>query len=818
MGRIPLATWIWRSYARTALVPLSLVEVVLIAIYIQTNYWTRQANIDALRQEATGFMQRIVDQEAEQVSRQLHSVTQLTELYRQQAALALATPARPGLEKPDRYALAPNGVYQSRRNDGGSAVYYSGLVPVGPAEQEKVRRSAALDPLMKQIKALNPLVVQIYLNTRDSMNRIFPYTEGVTQFPAKMDITRFNFYYEADAAHDPTRAPVWTDVYLDPAGQGWLASCIAPVYQGDVLEAVVGLDVTVGTIARRVLDLQLPWGAYGVLVGKNGSLIAMPKAGEADFGLAELLHHHYQQVVGQDTFKPDTFNLFKRPQLQQLATRLTTESSGLAEADIGGPRLLAWQRIGETGWTFLMVAAPERIFASAMDLSQRLERIAYGMIGALVLFYLLFFLGLFFRARVASRAIAEPLKAIENMMLGIGQARYEQTAPEFNVQELHQTARELSRMGRDLWATHRALLTVQQRLREHVNWLNAVFRLSPDGLVTFDREGRVSQANPAFFALTGFTLAEVEGWNLARFWCHIAGLTPPPGPPAPFPPRAGDSIPLQFIRPKARTLHCQVQAFDESDQDEISSGAVIVYFQDVTREAELDRMKSEFLATAAHELRTPLTLVVGYSELLATGQLEPAFTAELAASILNHGRQLEAIVTDLLDLSRLEAGAGRDFAFVRQPLGPLVARAVQVDAAVRRQALHLENLAELGGTEVQVDGGALRLALVKVLDNAATYSLAGTTIRVRLRRSEAGAPPEIGVEIADQGIGMSPEQVERVGARFYRADTSGAVPGTGLGMSIVENIVSLHHGHLEIASILGRGTAVTLWLPLAGDG
>lgn len=806
-AKLPLATWIWRSYAKTALVPLLLVEVALIGTYIQTNYWSRQANIDLLRQEATQAMQRIAQQESGIVSNQLNAVTQLTDLYRQEAAQVMAAPTRPGLENPDRYRMNPSGVYHTFKDDGGSAVYYSGIVPVGKAEMEKVRRSAALDPLMKHIKAVNPLVVQLYLNTHDSLNRIYPYMEAVTQYAAKMDIPSYNFYYEADAAHDPQRKPVWTDVYLDPAGQGWLASCIAPVYRGDFLEGVVGLDITVATIAQRVLDLKLPWGAYGVLVGKNGSLLAMPGAGERDFGLTELLSHQYQQAVGKDTFKPDEFSLFKRPQLRNLAERMTTEPAGLAGADIGGERMVAWHRIEETGWTFLVIAAPANIYSAALSLSSQLERIGYAMIAALAVFYLLFFFGLLARARVASRTIAQPLKTIEGMMLGIGQGAYDQKVPEFNVLELHQTARELGAMGHELGAAHRALLDTQQRLVEHIRWLDAVFQLSPDGLVAFDQYGRIAQGNPAFLAMTGFSKAQIEGWTLADFEQGLVQISATPGPLA---LDVDGSFTLDFVRPCPRTVFCQVRAFDPAQGR--PPKALIAYFRDMTREMELDRMKSEFLATAAHELRTPLTVVSGYAELLSACEFDPASQKEMAGSILEQSRKLILIVADLLDLSRLETRAGQDFNIIPQSLEPIIHEAIQEVAANQGRRARVECPDALCQIDVPVDDLKFKLALVKVLNNACTYSPPGSPVAVALRFRHQDGRDELGVEVTDQGIGMTPEQLEQIFDRFYRADTSGKVPGTGLGMCIVKEIMDVHRGSVEIASQPGEGTRVSLWL------
>ena len=102
---------------------------------------------------------------------------------------------------------------------------------------------------------------------------------------------------------------------------------------------------------------------------------------------------------------------------------------------------------------------------------------------------------------------------------------------------------------------------------------------------------------------------------------------------------------------------------------------------------------------------------------------------------------------------------------------------------------------------------------MNVLTNAEKYSLAGNEIKVTTLES-AGY---FGVEVRDQGIGMSEEQIRHVGERFWRADTSGSRPGTGLGMSIVKEIVEYHGGHLDISSMLNVGTSVTLWFPVSAN-
>lgn len=105
------------------------------------------------------------------------------------------------------------------------------------------------------------------------------------------------------------------------------------------------------------------------------------------------------------------------------------------------------------------------------------------------------------------------------------------------------------------------------------------------------------------------------------------------------------------------------------------------------------------------------------------------------------------------------------------------------------------------------DAAKIRQAVMNVLTNAEKYSPAGTEIKVALL--EKGV--EVGIQVCDQGIGMTEEQLNHVGERFWRADKSGSIPGTGLGMSIVKEIVEFHGGYMEIKSIPDVGTTVTLW-------
>ena len=460
--------WIGWSYLRTALIPLLLVEVTLVLVYVASNNLARGENTRAMRDVASDELSRLSQSEAAVIDRQLAGLRGDVSVFAAAAGQALAEPLPadfPREERLARYGQGDGWGLHSVQDTGGAALYYSASTQVGDTQREKVLRAERLDPLMKAFVQYDPLAVQVYLNTFDSMNRIFPYFDVTKQYPPKLDVSTYNFYYEADLAHNPSRGAVWTDVYVDPAGQGWMASCIAPVYRGDVLEGVVGFDITVATLVKQVLDLKIPWGGYGILIGKAGTILALPSTGEVDFKLTELTKHDYQKAIVQDTFKPDDFNLLKRTDVGELPARMVAAQDGMLRMSLSGEeKLAAWSAVPSTGWRLLVVVPERQIFAEAAGLSARLDRIALLMVGGLVVFYIGFFFWLYGRAQRMSQRIAEPLSRINALVLGIGEGKYKQSIEPVGVRELDATAQGVVSMGARLGEEHQELLRVQADL------------------------------------------------------------------------------------------------------------------------------------------------------------------------------------------------------------------------------------------------------------------------------------------------------------------------------------------------------------------
>ena len=336
--------------------------------------------------------------------------------------------------------------------------------------------------------------------------------------------------------------------------------------------------------------------------------------------------------------------------------------------------------------------------------------------------------------------------------------------------------------------------------------LDAIFSLSPDGFAFFNRNGRLSMCNPALASLLGQSQQALTGLSSGEFEALLQSLGADPALLG-----DADSARLHLERPRPQTLQLALRAVHGSDG---TPRGHVLYLRDITRESEIDRMKSEFLSTAAHELRTPMASIHGFSELLLSRRYDEATQRDLLETIHRQSKSLVLLVNDLLDLARIEARVGHDLNISSVMLPPLVADTLAAlvlpDAAHRFSVQVADTL-----PRVDLDAAKFRQAFTNVLSNAIKYSPEGGPIHVVADLRERAGRHFVALEISDTGIGMTPAQQSRVFERFYRADASGAIPGTGLGMSLVREIMQLHDGEVTLQSTLGTGTTVTLWLPVS---
>lgn len=240
-------------------------------------------------------------------------------------------------------------------------------------------------------------------------------------------------------------------------------------------------------------------------------------------------------------------------------------------------------------------------------------------------------------------------------------------------------------------------------------------------------------------------------------------------------------------------------------------------FRDITKEVELDRLKSEFVSTVSHELRTPMTSIKGYVDLLlmgAAGQMSDAQTRYLQV-IQNNAERLHMLVNDLLDISRIETGK------TKLDLRPVdISQLIEdvVEGHLRGRIQHEnKNITVYTDTPndlplVNIDHARITQVLTNLLDNAFNYTPANGEIHVIARANG----DSVHVSVKDTGIGIAKENQNKIFDRFYRAENDDVqqIPGTGLGLSIVHSLVEMHNGDLTLQSEPGKGSTFSFNLPI----
>lgn len=402
-----------KEYVRAALIPIIIIEIMLLLLYFGINHYKNIKTRDTLLEEAKINLSEISKREAEKIDVQLAQVSNYARLLQRENQRFFSNPSVFNLPAaPPVLKVAPNGTMYKVNNNGGGSIYYSDFIPFTEASYRKARETEAFDPLYKAVVDLDPNVVAVYINTWDNMNRYYPFIDSAFFYiEPGLDVSKFNFYYLADSVNNPSRGVVWTDAYLDPAGQGWLASCIVPVYHGDFLEGVTGIDITIEMFIKNILQMQIPWEGSPMLVDEKGVVLAMPPRVEDILGLIELKTHDYAETVKQDTYKPDDYNLMKNEKIPESFREFMNSDKELMEINLNGKLfLVSKSKVKETGWHFLTLVDEDVLFAPALRLHRLGTTLGYFAILFLVLFYIPFFAFLIRKAENTSTKIISPLQ------------------------------------------------------------------------------------------------------------------------------------------------------------------------------------------------------------------------------------------------------------------------------------------------------------------------------------------------------------------------------------------------------------------------
>jgi signal transduction histidine kinase len=241
-------------------------------------------------------------------------------------------------------------------------------------------------------------------------------------------------------------------------------------------------------------------------------------------------------------------------------------------------------------------------------------------------------------------------------------------------------------------------------------------------------------------------------------------------------------------------------------------GAYLLW-RDLQREVRLAEVRAQFVSSVSHELKTPLTAIRMFAETLQMGRSQdPETQAEYLDTMVNECERLTRLVDDVLLFSKIEQGK-KAFQFKPASLAQVVAGAARAfQYPLAQQGFELQVSVEDELPPVPVDRDALQQAILNLLTNAMKYSGDARTIELALARRDQEAV----IRVTDHGVGIAPEEHARIFEKYYRAPTreNQLIPGTGLGLTLVAQIVKAHGGRVEVRSAPGQGSTFLICLPI----
>lgn len=420
MKNITLEKLIYKNYLKTSLASIIFIETILVLVYFLVSNNIINKNIDYILKDLQKNTTSIVNEKIELINNKLSEMESLVNILQKEHQDFFTNKLKFSPNQDIEFSFASNGMFYKVNNNGGSSVVVSNETKIDDDLLNELKNSEIFDITFKTIVNHEDDVVAAYFNSRKNYTRYYPFLDdSFDVFPSDINMTNYNFYYLADANHNPNRKSVWTDVYLDPAHKGWLLSIIAPIYNKDILEGVTGIDVSLENFISSFLKLKLPYDGKSFVMNKNGNLIAMQNELTNIFGIDNLNPYSYKkdEKIEETVYKNLEFNIenFKNEELVNTINRLIKQDLSQNSVMINGKKyLLFLEEVKKTNWYVISFIEEDKVLENVKNLEQEYKIVGYLVVGFIFIFYILFFIFLSKKAKEFVTQIVEPLK---NMIL-----------------------------------------------------------------------------------------------------------------------------------------------------------------------------------------------------------------------------------------------------------------------------------------------------------------------------------------------------------------------------------------------------------------
>jgi signal transduction histidine kinase len=419
-----------------------------------------QEGSSALVGEARGFLRNRTVDYARQINLQLEGIendARLLAIHAGQLLTDVGVYRVPFRE--ERYERAENGIFWTPRDHGGSNLFISTRTEITREMKRKIAVTELIDPVMKEIFENDPNSIYIFLASEENLVRGYPWFDAVAAMEGgtldpNFDLKQEPLYYLAKTRQGEEREEVWSEVYLDPAGKGWMVTCVSPVYLGDTFHGIIGIDVSLERIRDNVLDLELSGEGYAFLLTGSGNVLAAPP--EASEGLG--------WEMGTT---PDRFNLMasSNTSIAAIAREMVAGEVGIRQATISGLEMLVSFAPVETAhWSLGLMVSLEDITRRALMTADQIEEQTGGLIKHMMLISTLLLVAVAIATVLTYRWIAGPLNELVTGVTKIGSGELGYRVRIRGGDEIGQLARTFNDMAESLQRRQEELAVIQAKL------------------------------------------------------------------------------------------------------------------------------------------------------------------------------------------------------------------------------------------------------------------------------------------------------------------------------------------------------------------
>ncbi|RXJ82058.1 diguanylate cyclase [Arcobacter sp. F2176] len=348
-----------------------------------------------------------------------------------------------------------NGAYYKSIDNGGSSVWVKKIANLTDTLKAELNKTELLDNNLKTSVVNNELVVAAYYNSRYNYSRYYPFIKDVYNVISDdTKVEEYTFYYNADLKHNPQKKVVWTDVYLDPAGLGWMISALIPIYKDNILEGVTGIDVTINKIIENFLNFKIPYNGSTFLIDKDLNIIAMDKIIKNEFKIKNFNEYKYSknEKISHTVFRKEKeLLLFKNKELCNILEDIVSNKNYKNEFKKADDKYYIFSnKLDKLPWYTITLVKESNVLKGVENLKEEYIHLGIIIIAFIVVFYFLFFIYLYKKANDFVLLINTPILKIINMTKILGSKKNEISLENCGIIEIDKLNENFNNLAKEL--------------------------------------------------------------------------------------------------------------------------------------------------------------------------------------------------------------------------------------------------------------------------------------------------------------------------------------------------------------------------------